>query len=394
VTDSSTPATKPVSTPGSRLGVGAEIAARHADDVDRNARFPREAIDELKREKQLGAFVPKELGGLGYGISELGAMCMSLAQSCSSAGMVAAMHHIQVACIVRHGLSSPFFRRYLSELCERQLLIASVTSEVGVGGDTRSSVCAVESADGRFKLNKDATTISYGEQADDLLVTCRRAPEAAPSDQVLVLLRKGDYTLNRTTAWDTLGMRGTCSPGFKLTSTGPDEQIVPGSFADSSAQTMVPFSHVLWSSVWLGIASDAAARASAFVRAEARKKPGTVPPTALRLAELSTLLQSMRNNVQAVNAECDRLLRSPQGNEAFLSLGFALKMNNLKISTSQQTADIVQHALGICGIMGYKNDTPFSVGRHLRDSLSAALMIGNDRILSKSASLLLVYKDD
>jgi acyl-CoA dehydrogenase len=374
--------------------IGAEIAARHADDVDRNARFPREAIDELKREKLLGAFVPKELGGLGHGISELGAMCMALAQHCSSTGMVVAMHHIQVACIARHGLSSPFFRRYLSELCERQLLIASVTSEVGVGGDTRSSVCAVEREGGRFKLNKDATTISYGEQADDLLVTCRRAPDAAASDQVLVLLRKGDFNLARTTAWDTLGMRGTCSPGFKLTSAGPEEQILPGSFADSSAQTMVPFSHLLWSSVWLGIATDAAARASAFVRAEARKKPGTVPPTALRLAELSTRLQSMRNNVQAVNAESDRLLRAPEGNEALSSLGFALKMNNLKIATSQQTADIVQHALGICGIMGYKNDTPFSVGRHLRDSLSAAVMIGNDRILSKSASLLLVYKDD
>ena len=90
----------------------------------------------------------------------------------------------------------------------------------------------------------------------------------------------------------------------------------------------------------------------------------------------------------------DRLLRSPEGNEALLGLGFALKMNNLKIATSQQAAEVVHHALGICGIMGYKNDSPFSVTRHLRDSLSAALMIGNDRILSKSASLLLVYKDD
>jgi len=374
--------------------IGADVAASHADDVDKNARFPREAIAEIKRERLLGAFVPGDLGGLGYGISELGAMCAALSQHCASTGMVVAMHHIQVACIVRHGLSSPFFRRYLSELCERQLLIASVTSEVGVGGDTRSSVCAVEREGDRFRLNKDATTISYGQEADDLLVTCRRAPDAAASDQVLVLLRKGDYTLERTTAWDTLGMRGTSSPGFKLTSAGPGEQIVDGSFADSSAQTMVPFSHILWSNVWLGIASDAAARASAFVRAEARKKPGTLPPTALRLAELSNLMMSMRNNVQAVSIECDRLLRAPEGNEALLGMGFALKMNNLKISTSQQAADIVHHALGICGIMGYRNDTPFSVGRHMRDCLSGALMIGNDRILSKSASLLLVYKDD
>jgi acyl-CoA dehydrogenase len=377
--------------------VATEVAAKAAADVDRNARFPREAIDELKKERLLGAFVPVELGGLGWGMSELAAQCTTLAQACASSGMVMAMHHIQVACLVRHGQHAPYFRRYLTELCEKQLLIASVTSEVGVGGDTRSSICAVEqdaAGPGRFKLNKDATTISYGEQADDLLVTSRRGPDAAASDQVLVLVRKTDATLDRTSNWDTMGMRGTCSPGFKLVSTGANEQVVPGTFADSSAETMVPFSHILWSAVWLGIASDAVARASAFVRADARKKPGTVPPTANRLAELWTKMQVMRTNVHAVSAECDALLRAPEGNQALLSIGFALKMNNLKVSSSELVAEIVHKALGICGIAAYKNDTPFSMGRALRDSLSAALMIGNDRILAKSASMLLVYKDE
>ena len=40
--------------------------------------------------------------------------------------------------------------------------MASITSEVGIGGDTRSSICAIERANGRFKLVKDATTVSYG----------------------------------------------------------------------------------------------------------------------------------------------------------------------------------------------------------------------------------------
>ena len=375
--------------------VGTEVAAAHADDVDRQARFPREALEALKKEKLLGAFVPQELGGLGHGMIELAAACTALAQNCSATGMVLAMHHIQVACLVRHGLSEPTIREYLVELCERQLLVASITSEVGVGGDTRTSICAVERDDaaGTFRFKKEATTISYGEQADDWLATCRRAPDAAGSDQVLVLLRKGDTTLTRTSNWDTLGMRGTCSPGFSVVSSGKTGQIVPGSFADSSAETMVPFSHILWSAVWLGIATDAVARASAFVRAEARRKPGSVPPTAMRLAELSARLQIMRTNVHAVAAECDELMRS-EGTQALLSLGFALKMNNLKVSSSEMVAEIVHRALSICGIMAYKNDTPFSLGRHLRDALSAALMIGNDRILSKSASMLLVYKDD
>jgi acyl-CoA dehydrogenase len=48
----------------------------------------------------------------------------------------------------------------------------------------------------------------------------------------------------------------------------------------------------------------------------------------------------------------------------------------------------------ICGMAGYKNDSPYSLGRHLRDAYGAALMINNDRIYGANASLLLVHKDD
>lgn len=374
--------------------IGRDIAAAHASDVDKNSRFPTEAIEALKQAKLLSALVPVELGGMGMGMTELTAICTALGQHCAASAMVFAMHHIQVACIVRHGLGSEYFRDYCKQLVEQQMLIGSVTSEVGVGGDTRSSVCAVEVAEGRFVLNKDATTISYGAHSDDLLVTCRRDANAARSDQVMVLLRKGQFQLSQTSQWDTLGMRGTCSPGFKLTSKGAAEQIVPGAYADSSSQTMVPYSHILWSGLWLGIASDAVARAATFVRAEARRNPGTTPPTALRLAEVSNTLQLMRSNVHDVSKECEELQKSTEGNESLLTIGFALKMNNLKISSSTLMVQVVHQSLLICGIMGYKNDSKFSLGRHIRDSHSAQLMVGNDRIYAKSASMLLVYKDE
>ncbi len=374
--------------------IARDVAAVHAVDVDGKARFPRETFAALKEHGVLGAYVPRELGGAGSSMRELAAMCTELGQRCSSSGMVLAMHHIQVACLVRHAMSAEFFRGYLAEVAQKQLLIASVTSEVGVGGDTRSSICAVERQGDRFVLNKDATTISYGADADALLATARREPDAAASDQVLVLAKRGDYKIEQTTSWDTLGMRGTCSPGFKMSAAAPVTQIVPGSFADSSGQTMVPFSHILWSGVWLGIATDAVARASASVRAEARRKPGTVPPTASRLAEVSALLQTMNAHVQHSAAEFDELDASSNGRERLLTIGQALKMNNLKVSSSQLVVEIVHRALQICGILGYKNDSKISLGRHLRDAHSAALMIGNDRIYAKSASLLLVYKDE
>ncbi|HET9932842.1 MAG TPA: acyl-CoA dehydrogenase family protein [Polyangiaceae bacterium] len=374
--------------------IAREVAAAHAADVDTNARFPSETFQALKKARLLSVAVPKEYGGAGANMRTLTEMCTILAQSCAASGMILAMHHIQVACLARHGLPSQYFADYLREAVERQLLIASITSEVGVWGDTRSSICALEREGERFRLVKDATTVSYGAHADDLLVTCRRNPDSPPGDQILVLVRQGDRTLTQTTNWDTLGMRGTCSPGFKMVASGKIEQVVPGSFADASAQTMVSYSHILWSGVWLGIATDAYSRAAAYVRSEARKKPGTVPNSAHRLAELAVALQAMRNNTVAQATGFDEIMQMPNGMDELLTIGWALRMNNIKVGSSEAAPRIVHDALQIVGIGGYKNDGKYTVGRNYRDALSAALMISNDRIFAKTASMLLVFKDE
>lgn len=373
--------------------VAAGVAADQAPDVDAKARFPIETIAALREERVLSAPVPRELGGAGASLEQLSHLCATLAQACGSSAMVLAMHYIQVACIARHGMESEFFRDYLRDLVQRQFLLASMTSEVGTFGDTRSSICAVRREGGRFQLDKDATTGSYCGHADAILVTCRRDEQAAASDQVLVLVRKEDAQLTQTTSWDTLGMRGTCSPGFKLVSSGDEAQVLPGAFADGSAQTMVPYSHILWASLWWGIAAGAVNKAAQFVRQQARQKPGTVPPTAARLAEVTVELQALKQNWLSAARDFDGLGDGVAAREELSSMGWALRLNNLKISCSEAAPDIVQRALKIVGILGYKNDSPFALGRHLRDSLSGALMISNDRIAAKNAAMLLVHKE-
>jgi acyl-CoA dehydrogenase len=374
--------------------VGLESAGRCAGEVDTAGRFPCEAIEALKGYRLLSAGVPIECGGFGAGMGVLAEVCETLGRHCASTAMIYAMHLIQVACIARHRANSPFFAGYLADLAEKQTLIASVTSEATVGGELRTSIASVERRGTRIAITKNATTISYGVHADALLLTARRSPEASASDQVLVLLQKGDYTLEKPGTWDTLGMRGTCSPGFRVVADAPSAQILDAPFADIAGRTMVPFSHILWSSCWLGIATAALARAHEFVRQQARSKPGTVPPAAIRLAEAYNLLQLMRTNVHDVAHECENIMKEEGGAEALSSIPFALKMNNVKISSSQLVVEIVQQALLICGIAGYKNDSPFALGRHLRDALSASLMVSNDRIGAANASMLLVLKND
>jgi len=115
--------------------IAAEVAAPSADAVDREARFPHEAVDALREAGALSAFVPAELGGAGASFEAVAEACFELGRRCAATAMVFAMHQIQVACMVRHLDGSGWFEGYLRELAERQLLVASITSEVGTGGD-------------------------------------------------------------------------------------------------------------------------------------------------------------------------------------------------------------------------------------------------------------------
>jgi acyl-CoA dehydrogenase len=74
-------------------------------------------------------------------------------------------------------------------------------------------------------------------------------------------------------------------------------------------------------------------------------------------------------------------------------MGSVLRFNNLKLAASEQTPRICVSVLEVIGIAAYKNDSPFGVGRQLRDALSARLMIANDRIHSIDAGLLLIGKE-
>ncbi len=370
--------------------IGVEVAGPAADDVDRLARFPSEAVDALRAEGFMDALVPTELGGRGASVDAVAGAVSALGRHCASTAMIYAMHLMQLACLVRHGRSAAH-RDYLRELSTGQLLLASATTEIGVGGDIRTSLCAVERSDGHFRLEKQAPVISYGEQADAVLVTARRNPDSAPNDQVLVLCRREGLKLEPVSGWDTLGFRGTCSLGFRLIAEGEESAVLDDPFAQISSRTMLPISHVLWSSVWLGIAAAAVEKAGRYVRGEARKQPGTAPPSALRLAELMLQHQQLKDLVGGAVREYESRYDNP---EALMAMNFAVSMNSLKVSASRLVVDIVTGALTICGMAGYRHDSPLSLGRLLRDAHGAALMVNNDRILANNAQMLLVPWDD
>lgn len=372
-----------------RIADGA--ASKHAEAVDREARFPDETIGALREAGALGALVPVELGGIGCDLGAVSRMCTALGRHCASSAMIFAMHQIQVASLLQAGERSDELETYLRGLVREQRLIGSMTSEIGTGGDLRRSLACLETAAPHQRFRKSSPTISYVEQADDLLVTLRRDAEAPESDQVLVLATRGDFTIEATGDWNTLGMRGTCSPPATVEGSVAAWQVLPTPFRILAATSMVPVSHILWAAVWLGIANDAFDRARRCLQQRVRKDPDGSPATALRLADLATEIDLMRAQIDA--ALCRHaLVMAADDPEKEIDLAGTLADNELKLSSSERVVRVVQEAFQVCGIAAYRNDGEFSLGRHLRDAQSAPLMIHNDRIRSTNADLLLVYK--
>jgi acyl-CoA dehydrogenase len=363
------------------------VAAAHAAAVDCDSRLPEEAIAALREARLLGVAVPRELGGEGLSVSEVADICYALGRACASTAMIYAMHQTKVACISRHGRTSPWHQLLLRRICGEQMLLASSTTEGDRGGDIRNSTAAVERQDSRMTLERNATVISYGEAADGIVTTARRATDAATADQVLVVLLKQDYTLQRQVGWDALGMRGTCSAGFKLVASGASEQVLPVAYGEIHARTMMPVAHLTWSSAWAGIAAASVERARGFVRKARQRADGKLPPGAAHLTQASATLQTLRSLIAAA---LQRFEAAADDAAALESLDFQTSMNLHKVKASELAVSTVMSAMQACGLSGYRNDSEFSIGRHLRDVLSSPIMINNDRILANLADASLL----
>ena len=278
----------------SRATKVAAVAGANAVAVDSESRFPAEAIAALRAQRLLGVAVPREFGGEGASFSEVADICYALGRACASTAMIYAMHQTKVACVTRHGRGSAWHQLLMRRICGEQMLLASSTTEGNRGGDIRNSMAPIERQGARIALERSATVISYGEAADAIVTTARRSADAASADQVLVVLLRQDYTLEQQIGWDALGMRGTCSAGFKLVASAASEQILPSAYEEIHARTMMPVAHLLWSSAWAGIAAAAVDRARGFVRKARQLADGVLPPGAAHLTRANASLQTLR----------------------------------------------------------------------------------------------------
>src|SRR6266567_3152092 len=125
------------------------VLAEHAADVDRESRFPVEAMAAI------------------------------LAEGCLSTAMIWAMHCQQVDTIARYG-QQVLKEKLLPRIADGSVYVASVTSERGKGGHLLTATAPLVAAGDRLLIDRNAPVVTGGLQADGYLMTMREHADATP----------------------------------------------------------------------------------------------------------------------------------------------------------------------------------------------------------------------
>ena len=136
----------------------------------------------------------------------------------------------------------------------------------------------------------------------------------------MTLFRTAGFTLEDTTGWDTLGLRGTCSSGLHIVGHVTPDDIFPVQFAEVASRGGGQVRHVLLTAVWMGLAEAAMREAHKAVRAAARREIGTTPQSAIRLAEIMADVQSTRSTL----ADACRQLDDAVANDTLEDIGLIM----------------------------------------------------------------------
>jgi len=193
--------------------VADEVIARHAADVDAQARFPQEAVDALGASGLMGLTVSGEYGGMEQGLRATVAVLDEIAQRDAATAMVYLMHLCGIACyaaapqVAEGSLRDAAAGRHLSTLA---------WSEKGSRSHFWSPVSQAAAQNGTVSLNAEKSWVTSAGHADGYVVSTRSPQAAAPTDTVLYLVLKNDSGLSVSGPWDALGMRGNASAPMRL----------------------------------------------------------------------------------------------------------------------------------------------------------------------------------
>ncbi|HKB02412.1 MAG TPA: acyl-CoA dehydrogenase family protein [Gemmataceae bacterium] len=192
-----------------------DVLAKHAMDVDHEARWPAESLDALRKAGLMGLTVPAAQGGGGQGPRAFAAVLAKLAEGCASTAMIYLMHVCGTQVIAA---ATAFARRdeVLRDIAAGKHLTTLAISEKGSRSNFWAPVSQAQPNGSGFKISADKSFVTSAGQADSYVVSTRTAGASEPTASTLYYMPKGATGMSVAGRWTGLGLRGNASAPMKL----------------------------------------------------------------------------------------------------------------------------------------------------------------------------------
>ncbi len=361
------------------------VALPLAAEVDRDHRFPQEAVSAAAEAGLLGVLIPRQYGGLGLDALAFALCIDELARACASTSVIVDVHtSVGSEPILLFGTDEQK-RRWLPRLASGELLGAFALTEPASGSDAASlKTSARRNGDG-YVLNGTKVFITNIGRAGLYIVFARTGPDERAAGVSAFLVPADTPGVRIGQVFKKMGLNGSPTGELVL-----EDVVLPAANRLAAegqgfavAMRALDSGRIGISGQALGIAQAAVDEATNLMKGRARERGSPHPAGSLReVADLPTWWGGQGDDFtladMATRLESARLLAY---NAAWLcSAGrpFTRQASMAKLHCTDTAMQLALDALQLAGEEGTFSGSPFE--RHVRDAKALQIYEGSNQV--------------
>ena len=339
------------------------VALPLAEEVDRDHRFPEEAVRAAADAGLMGVLIPREYGGAGLDALAFTLCIDELAQACASTSVIVDVHtSVGSEPILLFGTEEQK-RRWLPRLASGELLGAFALTEPSAGSDAASlKTSARRSGDG-YVLNGTKVFITSIGRAGLYIVFARTGPDERAAGVSAFIVPADTPGLKVGQIFKKMGLNGSPTGELVL-----EDVVVPVAnrlaaegHGFAVAMRALDSGRIGISGQALGIAQAAVSESAALLAVRSREQGDD-----FLLADMATRLESAR--LLAYHAAWLCSIGQP----------FTRQASMAKLHSTDTAMQVALDALQLAGEEGAVRGSPFE--RHVRDAKALQIYEGSNQV--------------
>jgi len=339
------------------------VVRPHAVEVDRDHRFPDEAIDAAKAAGLLGLLIPREYGGAGLDAIAFAICIEELAQACASTSVIVDVHtSVGSEPILLFGTEEQK-RRWLPSLATGELLGAFALTEPASGSDAASLTTSARRDGDRYVLNGTKVFITTIGRAGLYIVFARTGPDERAAGVSAFVVPADAPGVRVGQLFKKMGLRGSPTGELVL-----EDVVVPAAnllAAEGQGFTVamraLDSGRIGISGQALGIAQAAIDESRALLQERDRQQGDE-----FLLADMATRLESARLLAYHAAWLCSR------------GRPFTRQASMAKLHCTDTAMAIALDGVQLAGAEGTVGGSPFE--RHVRDAKALQIYEGSNQV--------------